>query len=110
MSGQPGDSVSGCVLVLKGLLELLKKVIPGSKGNGSAVDGVLPEGISPGQGRLFGHVQEGEGDFLHIIVVGGLIDCEIELDGVHPGDGHFVGAIEGFGFVKLKLSGFDCGG
>ena len=91
-------------------LELLQKVIPGSKGNSSAIDGVLLEGVSPGQGRPFSHVQESEGDLLHVIVVGGLIDCEIELDGVHPGDCHFIGAIEGFGFAKLKLGGFDSGG
>ena len=48
MGGQPGDSVPGCVLVFKGLLELLEKVVPGSEGNGSAIDGVLPEGVSPG--------------------------------------------------------------
>ena len=64
VGGQPGDSVPGHILVFKGLLELLEKVIPGSEGNGSAIDGVLPEGVGPGQGRPFSHVQEGEGDFL----------------------------------------------
>ena len=55
-------------------LVLLEEVVPGSKGDGDAVDGVLPEGICPGQGRPFGHVREGEGDFLHVVVVRGFID------------------------------------
>ena len=28
---------------------------------------------------------------------------------MHSGDGHFIGAIEGLGFAKLELSGFDSG-
>ena len=90
-------------------LELLEEVIPGSEGNGGAVDGVLPEGVGPGQGRPFSHIQEGEGDFLRVVIVGSLVDCEIELDGMHPGDSHFVGAIEGFGFAELELGRFDSG-
>ena len=42
--------------MFEGLLELLKKVIPGSEGNGGAVDGIFPEGVGPGQGRSFGHI------------------------------------------------------
>ena len=56
LSSQPRDSIPGCVLMLKGLLELLEKVVPGSKGNGSAINGVLLEGFGPGLGRAFGHV------------------------------------------------------
>ena len=110
VGGQPEDSVPGSVLVLKGLLELFEKVIPGSEDNSSAIDGVLLEGVSLSQGRSFSHVQEGEGDFLHIVVVGSLVDCEIELDRMHPRDSRFVGAIEGLGFAELKLGGFDSGG
>ena len=29
---------------------------------------------------------------------------------MHPGDGHFIEAIEGFGFAELELGGFDSGG
>ena len=65
-------------------LELLQKVIPHSKGNGGAVDGVFPEGVGPGQGGPFSHVREGKGDLLCVIVVGSLIDRKVELDGVHP--------------------------
>ena len=91
-------------------MELLEKVVPCSEGDGGAVNGVLPEGVSPGQDRPFSHVREGEGNLLHVVVVGGLIDCEVELDGVHPGDSYFIGAIEGLGFAKLKFSRFDGGG
>ena len=56
VGGQPGDSIPGCVLVFKGLLELFKEVVPGSEGDGGAVDGILMEGVSPGQGRSFSHV------------------------------------------------------
>ena len=95
--------------MLKGLLEFLEKVILGSEGDGGTIDGVLPEGVSPSQGRPFSHVQEGESNFPHIVVVGCLIDCKVELDGVHPQDGHFIGAIEGCGFAELKFGGFDSG-
>ena len=75
MGGQPGDGVPGSVLVFEGCLELLEKVVPGSKGDSCAIDGVLSEGVGPGQGRPFGHVREGEGDLLRIVVVERLVDC-----------------------------------
>ena len=109
VGGQPGDGIPGCVLVLESQLELLKEVVPGSKGYGGACDGILSEGISPGRGRPFGYIQEGKGDLLRIIAVRRLIDCKVELDGVHPRDSHFIGAIEGLGFAKLKFGGFDSG-
>ena len=70
--------------MLKGLLELLEEVVPGSKGDGSAIDGIFMEGVSPGQGRPLSHVQEGKGDLLCIIVVQGFIYCKVKLDGMHP--------------------------
>ena len=91
-------------------LELLEKVVPRSEGNGDAVDGIFSESVGPGQGRPFSHIREGEGDLFCVVVVGFLVDCQVELDGVHPGNSRFVGAIEGFGFAKLKLGGFDSGG
>ena len=48
VGGQPGDGIPSCVLMFKRCLELLEKVVPGSEGNGSAVDGVFSEGICPG--------------------------------------------------------------
>ena len=75
MGRQPGDGVPGCVLVLKSQLELLEKVVPGSKGYGGASDGIFSEGVCPGQGGPFSHIREGEDNLLHVIVVGHLIDC-----------------------------------
>ena len=56
MGGQPGNGIPSCILVLKGQLEPFKKVVPGSKGNSGAIDGILLEGVGPGQGRSFSHV------------------------------------------------------
>ena len=56
VGGQPGNGFPGCVLVFKGQLELLEKVVPGSEGYGGASNGVLSEGICPGQGRSLGHI------------------------------------------------------
>ena len=42
--------------MLKSLLELLEEVVPGSEGYGGAGDGVLPEGVCPGQDGSFSHV------------------------------------------------------
>ena len=95
--------------MLEGLLELLEKVIPGSEGNGSAVDSVFLESFGPSLGRSFSHIQEGKGNFLHVVAVRGLVDRKVELNGVHPGDSCFIGAIEGFRLAKLKFSRFDSG-
>ena len=95
--------------MFKGFLKLSEEVIPGSESYSSASNRIFPEGICPGQGRPFSHVQEGKGDFLHISVIGCLIDCEVKLDGVQPGDLCFIGAIKGFGFAKLELGRFYCG-
>ena len=107
MGGQPGDSIPGHILVFKSLLELFEKIIAGSKGYSGASDGILLEGIGASRGRPFGHIQEGKANFLRIVAVGCLVDCEVELDGVHPGDSHFIGAIEGFGFAELEFGRFD---
>ena len=109
MGGEPGDGIPGGVLVFKGLLEFPEEVVPGSEGYGGTNDCIFSEGISPGQGGPFGHVQEGEHDFLCVGVIGFFINHKVKLDGVHPQDGSVVGAIEGFGFANLELSGFDSG-
>ena len=62
------------------------------------------------QSRPFGHIQESKGNLFHIGVVECLVDHEIKLDGMHPGDCHFIGAIEGFEFAKLELGRFGRGG
>ena len=110
VGGQPGDGVPGCVLVFEGLLELSKKVVPGPEGNSGTVDGVLPEGFSPGLGGSLGHIRESKGDFLCVVAVRGLIDCKVELDGVHSRDSRFIGAIEGLRLAELQFGRFDNGG
>ena len=72
--------------MLEGLLELLEKVVPGSEDDSSAIDDVLPEGFGSGLGRSFSHVRESKGDFLRVVTVRGLVDREVELDGIYPGD------------------------
>ena len=104
MGGQPGDGIPSCILMLKGFLESSKEVVPGPEDHGSAGNCIFLESISPGQSRPFGHVQESKGNFLCVHVVGCFIDCKVELNGVHPGDHHLIGAIKGFGFAKLQLS------
>ena len=106
MGRQPGNGVPGCVLVLKSLLELLKEVVPTSKGDGGVRDGVFSESVCPSQGRPFGHVGQGKRDFLCISIIGFLIYHKVELDGMHLGDCSLIGAIEGFGFSELELGRF----
>ena len=74
MGREPGDGVPGCVLVFERRLELFEKVVPCSEGNSGAVDGVLPEGVGPGQSRPLGHVREREGNPLRVVVVRFLVD------------------------------------
>ena len=56
MGGKLEDGISDGILILKGLLKISQEVIPGSEGYDSTSDGILLEGISPGQGRPFSHV------------------------------------------------------
>ena len=46
---EPGDGVPGSVLVFESCLELLKEVVPGSKGDGCTNDCFFLEGICPSQ-------------------------------------------------------------
>ena len=48
VSGKPGDSIPGSVLVFECCLELSKKVVPSSKGHGSASDCFFLEDIHSG--------------------------------------------------------------
>ena len=93
--------------MFKSQLELLEKVIPALKDYSSTRDGILLEGVSSGQGGLFGHVRESKSNSLSIGVIGFFVDCEIELDGVHPRDCCFIGAIEGSRLAKLEFSRFS---
>ena len=56
MGREPGNSISGSILVFKSFLELSEEIISGSKSDGGTGDGILLEGISPSQGRSFSHV------------------------------------------------------
>ena len=69
VGGQPGDSISGSVLVFKSMLELVKEVVLGAEGYSGASDGILLEGVSTSQGRSFSHIQESKSDLLCIGVV-----------------------------------------
>ena len=79
LGGQPGNGVSGNVMVFKCCVELRDKIGESSKGKWGARDGTLAEGRSPGEGGPLSHVQEGEGNLFLIGVIDGLIDKEVEL-------------------------------
>ena len=107
MGRQPGNGVSSHILVFESLLEPFKEVIPGSKSHSCVRDSILSKGVSPSQDGPLSHVGEGKCNLLCIGVIGFFVYCKVELDGVHPGDCCFIGAIEGFGFSKLELSWFS---
>ena len=67
------------------------------------------KGVSLDQDGPFGHISESKHNFFCVSVIGFLVDCEVELNGIHPGDYSFIGAIKGLGFAKLKVNRFDCG-
>ena len=93
MGREPGNGISGSILILKGFLEFSKEVIPGSEGYSGADEGIFLEGISPGQGGPFSHVGEHKHDFLYISIIGFLIDSKIKLNGVYPQDSSFIGML-----------------
>ena len=67
--GEPSNSIAGDVMVFECGFKLLDEVREGFSGDDATRDGILSEGSSPRKGRPFGHVGQGEGDFL--IVKGG---------------------------------------
>ena len=60
----------------------------------------------PGESRSFGHIGEGECNFLFIGIVDSLVDDKVELDSVHPGPGIIKRSIEVFGSAEAKFCGF----
>ena len=60
-------------------VELCDKVSESSKGERGSRDGALAGGCSPGEGRPFGHVQEGEGDLFVVGVIDCFVNKEVEL-------------------------------
>ena len=65
-------------MVFKGSFKVGDKHGEGSHGDGGADEGFLTEGGCPSEGGSFGHVGEGEGDFLCIRVVYFLVYCKVE--------------------------------
>ena len=71
---ESGNGIAGGVMVFEHSFELLDEVREGSNGDDAARDGILLKGSYTGKGRSFGHVEQGKGNFLVIIVIDLLID------------------------------------
>ena len=67
--GEPGNGIAHGVVVFDRSLEFGDEVWESSHGYGGSRDGVLPKGGRPGEGRTLGHVGQGEGDLLVVIVI-----------------------------------------
>ena len=63
-SGEPGNGITGGVMVFECGFKLCSEVGEGSNGDSSTEDSILLEGGCPGEGRSFGHVRQSEGNFL----------------------------------------------
>ena len=94
---QPGNGVSGDVVVLERRVELSNKVGKSSESKRSSRDGTLAEGRCPGEGRSFGHVQEGESNLFVDVVIDCFVNKKVELHGVQPVLGFFIRSIKRFG-------------
>ena len=69
----------------------------GSEGKCCSRDSALAEGRCPRKGRPFSHVREGEGDLFVVVIIDSLVDKEVELHGVQPMLGFFIGSVERLG-------------
>ena len=107
--GEPGDGITGDVMVFEHGFEFLDKVREGSDSDDSSRDSVLLEGGCPSEGRSFGYVGQGKGDFLVVVIIDFLIYEEVELYSVQPLGGLFVGSIEGFQCSNTEFGGFQRG-
>ena len=107
--GEPGDGVVHGVVVFERGLKFGDEVREGSHSYGGSRDGILPEGGCPGEGGTLGHVGQGEGNFLVVIVVDFFIDAEVELYGIQPLSGLVIGSIKGFRCSNVEFSGFQGG-
>ena len=104
--GEPGDGIACGVVVFECGLEFGDKVREGSHSYGGSRDGILSEGGCPGEGRTLGHVGQGEGDFLVVIIIDFFIDEEVESYSVQPLSGLVVGSIKGFRCSNAEFGGF----
>ena len=105
-SGEPGDGITGGIVVFECSFEFQDKIGESSYGYGGSGDGVLPKGGCPGEGGSFGHVGQGEGNLLVIVIVDFFINKEVELYGVQPLSGLVVRSIKGFWCSNVEFSGF----
>ena len=84
-------------MVFKRGVELHDKVSEGSQGKRCSRDSALAEGRCPGKGRPFSHVGEGESDLFVVVIIDRFVDKEVELHGVQPMLGFFIGSVERLG-------------
>jgi len=78
LDGEPGDGVGFNIVVFKCGFKVCDEDGEGPHGDGGSYKGVVPECGCPGQGRSFGHVGEGEGDFFCVGVVYFFIHCKVK--------------------------------
>ena len=107
--GEPSNGIASGVMVFEHSFEFLNKVGEGSDGDDSARDSALSEGGCPSEGRSFGHIGQGEGNLLVIIIIDFVIDEEIKLYSIKPLGGLFVGSVKGFWCSDMEFSGFQRG-
>ena len=109
LSREPGDGVAGGVMVFEHSFKLHDEAREGSDGEDPARDSMLSEGGCPSEGRSLGHVGQGKGDFLVVIIVYFLVDEQVELYGIQPLSGFLVGSIKGFQSSNMESGGFLSG-
>ena len=105
-SGEPGDGVTSGVMMSECSLKFLDEVGEGSNSDDSSRDSILSGGGCPGGGGSFGHVGQGECNFLVIVIVDLLIDKEVELYSIQPLGGLFIGSIKGFQCSDMEFGRF----
>ena len=107
--GEPGNGIACGVMVFECGLEFGDEVREGPHSYGGPRDGILSEGGCPGEGGALGHVGQGKGNLLVVIVIDFFIDKEVELYGVQPLSGLVVGSIKGFWCSNMEFGGFRGG-
>ena len=68
-------------MVFERSFELFDEIGEGSDCDDSSRDSILSEGGCTGEGGPLGHVGQGEGDFLIVIIIDLFIDEKVELYG-----------------------------
>ena len=105
-SGEPSDGVTRGIVVFECSFKFGDEVREGPHGYGGPSDGILPEGGCPSEGGSFGHLGQGEGDFLVVIIVDFFVNKEVELYSIQPLGGLIVGSIKGFRCSNVEFGGF----